>query len=239
MSPRQGTALITGGGRRLGAAMGLSLASWGYDLVIHYHSSAEGAQQLQKEAADFGAQCHLIQGDLSDPEFSQSLIQQAYTCAPQLNLLINNASIFYPKDLQETDLAELDKFMDLHLKAPLVLSRDFAQQIQKGLIVNMLDAQIQKIVPGYLPYQLSKKALLDLTLHCAKALGPEIRVNAIAPGHMLPPIEGNADPSQKWLKKTPLARLGSPDDINQALKTLLESPYLTGQILWVDGGLRI
>lgn len=239
MSARQGTALITGGGRRLGASMGLALASWGYDLIIHYRSSDQGAQELQAEAADFGAQAHLLQGDLSARDSLRGFMAQALELAPNLNILINNASIFYPKSLQETDEDELDKFMDIHLKAPLILSRDFARLAGRGLIVNMLDAHLQKVVPSYLPYQISKKALLELTLHCAKALGPEIRVNAIAPGHMLPPIEGNEDKGEARRAKTPLGRLGSPADITQALKTLVDSSFLTGQILWVDGGLRI
>lgn len=239
MKARTGSALITGGARRLGQAMGLCLAARGYDLVIHYRSSEQEALQLQADAAYFGAQTHLIQGNLRDPQFMQSLVAQALQLSPNLNLLLNNASVFYPKTLDETSPEILDDFMDLHLKAPLILSRDFAHLCGHGQIINLLDSQIQTKPLNYLPYILSKQALAELTLLNAKALGPEIRVNAIAPGYVLPPIEGNEEKSERWIQRTPLKRMGSSQDVTAALEALLDSPFLTGQILWVDGGLRL
>ena len=236
MKPRTGSALITGGGRRLGQAMGLALAARGYDLVIHYRSSAQGAHQLQADADLLGAKTHLIQGDLSQPAFMESLIPKAKALAPDLNLLINNASIFYPQNLAQTDLETLDAFMNLHLKAPLILTRDFARDCGAGQIINMVDTQVQKNPIDYLPYILSKKSLTDLTYLSAKALGPDIRVNAIAPGYILPPIEGNIDQSETWIKGAPMKRMGAITDITAALESLLDNSFLTGQVLWVDGG---
>lgn len=239
MIPRQGAALITGGAKRLGRGMALSLAARGYDLVIHYQSSQAEAELLQAQVKDFGSSAHLLQGDLKDPHFIKSLIADAQALCPALNLLVNNASVFYPKSLEQTEPQHLDEFYDLHLKAPLLLSRDFARLCGQGQIINLLDSQILKNPINYLPYILSKKSLQDLTLLSAKALGPRIRVNGIAPGYILPPVEGNPDDSQQWLEQTPLARTGELTDITQALEMLLDQSFLTGQILWLDGGRRL
>lgn len=239
MMPRQGAALITGGARRLGRAMALCLAARGYDLVIHYNSAEADARLLQTQAAEFGATVHLIQGDLGDRGLMESLIAQALIKCPELNLLINNASVFFPKTLEETDIETLDLFFDMHLKAPLVLSRDFARLCGRGNIVNLVDSLTLKQPTGYLPYILSKKSLVDLTELSAKALGPAIRVNAIGPGYILPPVAGNEDVGDRWIKRTPLARSGAVTDITAALEALLDNPFLTGQVLWVDGGHRL
>ncbi|HEY9842245.1 MAG: SDR family oxidoreductase [Candidatus Sericytochromatia bacterium] len=239
MSQRQGAALITGGSKRLGRAMALCLAARGYDLAIHYHTAEAEAVALQRQLSDFGATTHLIQGDLTDPAFLQQLIQTAHTHFPKLNLLLNNASVFFPKTLDETGLDTLDLFLNMHLKAPLILSRDFAKICGQGNIVNMVDSLTLKNPVSYLPYILSKKALVDLTELSAKALGPAIRVNAIGPGYILPPVEGNEDAGERWIKKTPLQRQGAVTDITAALEALLDNPFLTGQVLWVDGGHRL
>lgn len=239
MMPRQGAALITGGARRLGRAMALNLAARGYDLIIHYNSAAEDAQALSEEASNFGAEVHLVQGDLSDASFMQNLLPQAKLLCPHLNLLINNASVFFPVSLAETELDTLDLFLSMHLKAPLILSRDFARLCEQGNIINMVDSLTLKNPVTYLPYILSKKALVDLTELTAKALGPQIRVNAIGPGYILPPVTGNADVGERWIKRTPLQRSGEVTDITAALNSLLDNPFLTGQILWVDGGHRL
>lgn len=239
MIPRQGGALITGGARRLGRAMALCLAARGHDLVIHYNSAEAEAQLLQQQASEFGATVHLIQGDLSDRTFMENLIAQALALCPALNLLINNASVFFPKSLDETDIETLDLFMDMHLKAPLVLSRDFARLCGRGNIVNLVDSLTLKNPVTYLPYILSKKALVDLTALTAKSLGPDIRVNAIGPGYILPPVSGNEDTGEKWVRRTPLARSGAVTDITAALESLLDNPFLTGQVLWIDGGHRL
>lgn len=239
MMPRQGAALITGGARRLGRAMALCLAARGYDLVIHYNNASAEAETLQREVGDFGATAHLLQGNLADPEFMQGLVPTALAFCPNLNLLINNASVFFPKTLAETDLETLDLFLGMHLKAPLILSRDFARLCGKGQIINMVDSLALKNPTTYLPYILSKKSLVDLTELCAKALGPRIRVNGIGPGYILPPVAGNEDVGERWIKRTPLQRSGAVTDITAALEALIDTPFLTGQILWVDGGHRL
>lgn len=242
--PRSGTALITGGAQRLGRAMALSLAARGYDLLLHYHHSQAEAATLAAEVKEFGAQSALLQADLSDPEAASQLLPQAQAQAPELaaglNLLINNASIFYPCSFAETSLQELQKNFQLHFQTPFVLTQAFAAHCEAvghaGQIVNMLDTQVRKNIVSYTPYLLSKKALTDLTLLSAKALGPRIRVNGIAPGHILEPIGNNPDPSEQVRQKAPLKRTGDVTDITAALAALLDNPYLTGQILWVDGG---
>lgn len=232
-------ALITGAARRLGRAMALCLAARGYDLVLHYHSSEAAAQQFKQEAEGFGAEVHLLQGDLRDLHWVESLVQQACEALPHLNLLINNASAFYPRRLAETDLDTLEHFLDLHLKVPFILTRDFARHCGTGQIINLSDSQVHKYPTAYAPYILSKKALAELTALSAKSLGPQIRVNAIAPGYILPPVDGNPDEAAQWQARTPLQRLGQIPDITQALESLLDNPFLTGQTLWVDGGHRL
>lgn len=239
MMPRQGAALITGGARRLGRAMALCLAARGYDLVIHYNQAENEANELVQQVSEFGAKAHLLQGDLSQRSFMESLMPMAFSLCPDLDLLINNASVFFPKNLAETDIDTLDLFLDMHLKAPLVLSRDFARLCGRGNIVNMVDSLALKNPVTYLPYILSKKALVDLTELTAKALGPAIRVNAIGPGYILPPVSGNEDAGERWIKRTPLQRSGEVADITKALETLLDNPFLTGQVFWIDGGHRL
>lgn len=243
MTARAGAALITGGAKRLGRAMALALAAQGYDIVLHYHRSQAEAEALVADLESFGAQVHLLQADLQDMQAVRALLPQATALAPALNVLINNASAFFPKPFADTDEALLDLFFDLHLKTPFLLTQAFAQHCQQadllGNVVNLTDIHIQKNPTDYMAYILSKKALSDFTALAAKALGPQVRVNAIAPGHILKPVEGNEDQSDRAREKAPMRRTGNVEDITQALMSLLNQSYLTGQTLWVDGGLRL
>lgn len=243
MTARAGAALITGGAKRLGRAMALSLAAQGYDVVLHYNHSQAEAEALVPDLESFGARVHVLQADLQDMAVVKSLVAQAVEKAPHLNVLVNNASAFFPTAFQDTDEALLDLFFDLHLKAPFFLTQAFAQHCQQaqilGNVVNLTDIHIQKNPTAYMAYILSKKSLSDFTALAAKALGPQVRVNAIAPGHILKPVEGNEDQSDKAREKAPMRRTGNVEDITQALLSLLDNTYLTGQTLWVDGGLRL
>ena len=244
MTARSGTALITGGAKRLGRAMALALAAQGYDIALHYNQSETEARELATALEKFGAQVHLFSADLRDMQAVKQLVPQVAAAATApLNVLINNASAFFPKAFEDTDEALLDLFFDLHLKAPFLLTQAFAQHCaqaeQKGNVINLTDIHIQKNPVNYMAYILSKKSLSDFTALAAKALGPQVRVNAIAPGHILKPVEGNEDQSDRAREKAPMRRTGNVEDITQALLSLLENSYLTGQTLWVDGGLRL
>jgi pteridine reductase len=227
-------ALITGGARRLGRAFALALAARGYDIALHYHASEADAQALAAVIdSHYGRRCVLLPGDLCTDAVMQRLVPEARAAFPALDLLINNASIYFPTPVAEVTPETFDAFHQLHVRAPFFLSQAFAQG-GSGQIINLVDAQNRLNMPAYVPYQLSKKSLQEMTAMLAKALGPHIRVNAIAPGYILPPPAGNHEVGEA--SAIPLARTGQISDITAALYALLDQPYLTGQTLYVDGG---
>ena len=232
----QPAVLITGAAKRLGRHTAHSLAAAGYDIAVHYQHSKAEAESLADEIKHLGRQAALIQADLTDTHALPDVIAEAKTALPHLGALINNASQFEPASFAETTPDILQANLAIHVPAPFFLSQAFAAQVGKGAIIHFLDSFIRRQSDRYFPYLLSKKALAELTLSMAHSLGPEIRVNAIAPGIILP--SGPFD--EKYLNKrkaeAPLQRLATPDDIAQGVKLLLETPSLTGQILWLDGG---
>lgn len=232
-----GAALITGGAKRLGRALVLHLASQGYDIALHCHHSRSEAEALIPIVTSFGRRCEIVMADLSLAEAAEGLVAEAFQHFPALNLLINNASAFYPVSFAETTPAQWDQFYHLHVKTPFFLIQAFARQCQTGLVVNMTDAQSPQ--PDYFAYGLSKQNLGDLTRLAARSLGPKLRVNAIAPGYILAPVAGNPDNAQAIREQIPLQRTGAVQDIAQALQVFLDNPYLTGQTLFVDGGLNL
>lgn len=237
MRALSGAALITGAARRLGRALALYLASRGYDIVLHCHHSRAEAEALLPCIASFARQGWVLQADLSDSHQAIPLLEAAHKVCPHLNILINNASIYYPLHFSETSPTQFDQFYQLHVKSPFFLIQAFARLCGEGLVVNLTDAQAPR--PDYFAYSLSKQGLTHLTLLAAQALGPRIRVNAIAPGHILPPITGNPESSIPRREAIPLQRKGQIEDVTAALQVLLDNPYMTGQILYVDGGLHL
>lgn len=227
------TALITGAARRLGRDMALKLSEMGYQLALHYHRSFDLAKELAERISTRSA---LFQADLSIDEELFALIRQVKEEFDDLTLLVNNASVFERASLKETDLELFNRNFSINFKAAYFLSRDFARLCQKGQIIQILDSKIATNDIHYSAYTLSKKALGAFTQISAKELAPDIRVNGIAPGYILPP-EGE---SPKYLKKRPetipLRKQGNPNNITQALEFLLTNPFVTGQILFVDGG---
>lgn len=232
-----GAALITGGAKRLGRALALHLASQGYDIALHCHHSRSEAEALIPVAASFGRRLDILTADLSQAENAETLVNQAFEHFPALNLLLNNASAFYPVSFAETTPAQWDQFYHLHVKTPFFLIQAFARRCQAGLVVNMTDAQAPQ--PDYFAYALSKQNLGDLTRLAARSLGPTLRVNAIAPGYILAPVAGNPDNAADIRAQIPLQRTGAVQDITKALQVFLDNPYLTGQTLYVDGGLNL
>lgn len=232
-----GAALITGGAKRLGRALALHLASQGYDIALHCHQSRSEAEALIPAAASFGRRLEILSADLSLAENAEILVNQAFEHFPGLNLLLNNASAFYPVSFAETTPAQWDQFYHLHVKTPFFLTQAFARRCQAGLVVNMTDAQAPQ--PDYFAYALSKQNLGDLTRLAARSLGPKLRVNAIAPGYILAPVAGNPDNAADIRAQIPLQRIGAVQDITKALQVFLDNPYLTGQTLYVDGGLNL
>lgn len=226
-------ALITGAARRLGAAMARALAGAGYGVVVHCNRSREDAEAL---SASLGGPAWTVEGDLSRSGAGTVVFQRALDAAGQVDVLVNNASIF-PEDSLGTFTADtMAANMQIHAMAPLELARAMHAQARPGCIVNLLDTRVNDYDRTHVAYHLSKRALAALTRMMAADYAPAIRVNAIAPGLVLPP-EGKDETYLAALAHTnPLQRHGGAEDIVRALMFLLESEFVTGQTLYIDGG---
>jgi pteridine reductase len=230
------TALVTGAAKRLGRAIALALAQQGVNVVVHYHQSERAARDLCEEIERVGASAWPLQGDLFDIQETQQLVEQAISQAGPLDILVNNASIFDKETLWETSERSLGRNLQIHTVAPLVLARAFARQGQPGHVVNLLDTRVTTYDREHASYHISKRALLTLTRMLALELAPRIAVNAIAPGLILPPAGLDEGYLQKLTHTNPLERHGDPADVAEAVLFLLRSRFVTGQILYVDGG---
>lgn len=229
-------ALVTGGGKRLGKAISLSLAERGYDIALHYNSSEKGAEETASNIKSLGVRCEIFQADLSDVTKVRTLIPSVFEVFPECAVLINNASTFENITFTEVTEESFDRDLNINFKAPFFLTQDFSRQSAAELVVNMLDVRVSQIETEHFVYNLSKKALRDFTLMSAKALGPKIRVNGICPGPILPPPDEDEDYLAQVSRGTPLGKPGNPDYIILALKYILDNPYITGEYLFVDGG---
>jgi pteridine reductase len=232
----KGAALVTGAAKRIGKAIALHLAEQGYDIALHYLNSKKEAQQTQQEIQAKGVQCELFKCDLADEKETSQLIENIYRKFPQLTLLINNASIFEGTYTFKSRLEDFNLHYAIDLKAPYILTTDFANQCKKGHIINLLDTHTVKNKAAYVAYLLCKKSLTDITKMTAVEFAPDIRVNGIAPGIILPPEGKKEDHLNRLAKDIPLKKKGNPGYITHALQFLLENDFITGQIIFVDGG---
>jgi pteridine reductase len=231
------TILITGAARRVGRSLALAVARSGGDVLIHFRTSPHEAESLQQEISTFGRTAKLIQADLADPASVERLFAQAAALGP-VDGLVNNASIFESLDWQTTRLEDWNRHLMVNLTAPFVLSQAFARALPKGTpgrIVNILDWRAFRPGPDHLPYTISKSALAALTQSLAAALAPQITVNALALGAILPPSDGGD--TEALIRSVPAQRWASLPEVDEALIFLLAGPaYITGEILHVDGG---
>jgi pteridine reductase len=239
-SSHPSAALITGAAARIGRSLAEELSSQGYHIALHYHTSRKAAQELAQFIRSRGGTCELFRCNLADPSAVAHLLKDVKRRFPHLNVLINNASVYNPSSLKKLNLAAAEKDYCINFLAPLVLTSEFAKHCRTGNIINIVDAQIVKNKTSSLSYLLMKKCLAELTKLAAVELAPNIRVNAIAPGVILPP-KGRGEDYLKSLiaRGVPLQKKGAPVDIAQAVRYLLTNDYLTGQILFVDGGLHL
>jgi pteridine reductase len=230
------TALVTGAARRLGRAIAQGLAQKGVNVVVHYHNSAQEAASLCDEICRLGVSASCVQADLTDAGQTETLFDRAVAQAGPIDILINSASTFHKETLWETSTQSLEANLRIHATAPLVLARALAGQGRGGAIVNMLDTRVTAYDREHAAYHISKRVLLTLTRMLALELAPEIAVNAVAPGLILPP----AGQDESYLKKlahcNPLNRYGDPGQVVDAILFLLRSRFITGQVIYVDGG---
>ncbi|WP_299675974.1 SDR family oxidoreductase [uncultured Roseobacter sp.] len=243
------TALVTGAGHRIGRAMALYLAGRGYDVAVHYASSAAGAEETVAGVEAAGTRGVALQADLLEDAATEALFDQAVeACGGPVTCLVNNASIFEYDTVASATRESWDRHMQSNLRAPFLLTQKMAAQDlvaetdaagepqATGLIVNMVDQRVRKLTPEFMTYTLAKMGLWALTQTAAQALAPAIRVNAIGPG---PTLQGGRQSAEHFAKQraaTVLERGANPGDMTAALGYFLDAPGVTGQLLCVDGG---
>jgi NAD(P)-dependent dehydrogenase (short-subunit alcohol dehydrogenase family) len=231
----QPLALVTGGAQRLGKAFALTLAHMGYSIALHYHSSEKQARQTKAEIESFGAEVHLLKADLTQPDQIHSLFKNVELLT--LKVLVNSASLMPVGNPRELALQDWDSALDLNLRAPFLLAQQAAKRMTSGgLIVNISDIGAQKAWSHYPSYAVSKAGLESLTKLLARSLAPTIRVNAIAPGLVLPSDVVTKEQWKQLVEKLPLKRAATLDEITYTLQFLINNKYITGQTIVVDGG---
>lgn len=231
------TVLITGAAKRVGRSLALAAARAGANVIVHYGNSVEDAESLALEIQRLDRQALLIQADLSKPEQAAGLVRRALEYGP-LYALVNNASIFEALDWQSGTLESWNRHLTVNLTAPFLLSQAFARGLApgaQGRIVNLLDWRALRPGADHLPYTISKAALAALTRSLAQALAPQVTVNGLALGAILPPSDGGA--SDELMRSIPAGRWARLEEVEQALLFFLTGPdYVTGEILHIDGG---
>ena len=230
------TALVTGGAVRLGRSMALHLAGRGYNIALHYASSGESAEQTAKETRKFGVQCKTYRADFTNFDSIPLLMDQVLADFNSIDLLVNSAANFIQKNLEETSNTELLDTININLMAPFILMREFKNKVNNGLIINILDERILRSVSTFGAYSVSKLALAHLTELSAVSWGETIRVNGIAPGLILPPSGSSDEYLIKNASNIPTKTHGNTSDILRGFDYLLDSPFVNGEILFIDGG---
>jgi len=231
-------ALITGGGRRIGAAIALALARAGYAVTLHARESRGEAEALASNIAVQGGRARVVLGDLAEAAAPAKIVAAAAAFGP-LTLLVNNASEFDEDEIATLERERLERTLAINLAAPLFLAQAFAAQAPEGAdcsIVNILDQRVLKLTPRFLSYTLSKSALYTATVTLAQALAPKIRVNAVAPGPTLPSPRQSPDVFAEQGRALPLGRGPTPEDVAGAVVYLAGARSVTGAIIAVDGG---
>jgi NAD(P)-dependent dehydrogenase (short-subunit alcohol dehydrogenase family) len=232
-------ALVTGASRRIGRVLALGLARAGWHIGVHYRSSADEARGVVEEIESLGRKAVLLPADLADADAVQSLIPRCADMLGAPSCLINNASLFLNDTLATLDIESWQSHMDANLRAPVFLSRSFAETLpadRSGVIINVIDQRVLRPSPDFFSYSVSKSGLWWVTQTMAQALSPRIRVNAVAPGPALPSIHQTADEFEAEAESTLLGRSAPPEDIADAVLYLVGASSVTGQMLTVDSG---
>ncbi len=235
-------ALVTGGAIRVGKAISLELAAAGADIVVNYNSSAGPAEETVTEIRALGRRAIAQQADVSQGDQVQRLIDRAVSELGRLDVLVNSASVWQRTPWAELGEAEWDRQIAVDLKGPFLCARAAAPHLAAhgdGAIVNIVDLSAFTPFPNFLPHSVAKAGLLNMTYSLAMELAPAVRVNAIAPGPVLPPPEYTEQQLAASAKRTLLKRWGTPEDVARAVRYLVEAEYVTGAVLPVDGGERL
>ena len=236
---RPGTVLVTGAAKRIGRAIALDLGARGWQVVVHYHSSAGAAREVVAAIESGGGRAGSIAADLADEADTADLIRRAAHALAPPTCLINNASIFEKDSLATADGQSWNGHMAVNLRAPMLLTQAFAEALpegEPGNVINLIDQRVLNLTPYFLSYSVSKAGLWALTQSNAKELAPRIRVNAIGPGPVLPSARQTDGEFAGQRAATPLGRGPEPEEICAAVRFILEAPSMTGQLIALDGG---
>ncbi len=228
--------LVTGGARRLGRSAALAFAREGAELLIHYHDAAEEAEETVRCIEEGGGRASSYRADLAVEGGGEALFRNLEADRRLPSILINSASVYGTNTWKTVGWKELERDAALTAWAPLELSRSFAARVEEGCIINILDARMVDYDSQHLSYHLAKRDLFTLTRILAIELAPNIRVNGLAPGIVLPPGNTPEKQLEAFRQATLLQRMGNPEDVAKALIFLAESSFITGEVLFVDGG---
>ena len=234
----QRVALVTGGAIRVGRAITVALADAGYDLVITFHSSAGPAEEARAAVEARGQRCVTVAADLAEPDSANVVIDAVRDTVGRLDLVVNSAASFDQRALLDVDADAWDAVMSVNARAPHLVVRAAADLLReaRGSVVNIVDLSAFQPWTEYPAHSVAKAALAHLTRIQARALAPEIRVNGIAPGAVLPPADWAEERWHALARIAPLRRVGSPEDVARAVLFFARADFVTGQILAVDGG---
>ena len=232
-------AIVTGAGVRLGRAQALALGERGVRVVVHYNTSAEPAREVVRLIEDAGSRAIAVQANLNETALAPMLVERAVEAFGQVDILVNSASIFEQGHWDDTTEEHWDRHFNINLKSPFFLTQAFARQVgdaRRGHVVNIADWRAVQPGIGHVAYTLTKAALVAMTHSLAQALAPNIQVNAIAPGLILPPPGHGPEYVERYASRVPARRSGAPADIVHALLYLIEADFVTGELLYVTGG---
>ncbi len=234
------TALVTGGAKRVGRAIALTLASKGAKVILHFKTSLKEAQDTASEIQKLGTTCHLVQADLNAPSSIQKMLSEIKKIGP-VDILINSASLYFKTPVETATEAQFDELMGANLKAPYLLSVEIGREmkLRGGKIVNIADWSGFRPYKDYLAYCTTKGGLITLTKALARDLAPKVCVNAVAPGPVMAPPDLSVGEQEAIAKTTALGRWGKPEDVANAVTFLLENDFINGTVLVVDGGRSI
>src|SRR5262245_5153024 len=234
-------ALVTGAGHRVGRAIALTLAAKGMRIAVHYNAAAGGARETVRQIVESGGQASSIGADLTDANAPAKLVDDVVATFGGLDVLVNSAAVMVRTPFGEITPQQWDDIMALNVRAPFFLAQAAAPHLRKtkGVIVNIADLAAFETWPAYVPHGISKSAVVNLTRSLARVLAPEVRVAGIAPGTVLLPEKWSDEDAERLRATTPLKMMGSPSDVTTTVSFILESDFLTGETIIVDGGRHV
>ena len=241
MELRGRVALVTGAGRRVGRALAVGLGAQGMRVAIHYHASDREARETVRLIEESGGSATTFAADLTSADAPAALVDDITGHFGALDVLVNSSAVMERTPLGQVSAAQWDTMMALNLRAPFMLAQAAAPHLAAvdGAIVNIADLAAFETWPAYIPHGISKAGIVYMTRALARTLAPHIRVNAIAPGAVLLPDDWREEDAARIRESTPLCRLGSPEDVVQAMLYLLRADYVTGETIIVDGGRHV